>query len=74
MGRLEIEGRKLEDWKIVEEKVKRAIEEIERERGKEKEKKRGWWDEKCEIKKEKGEKEIERLEKERKKWRKVQKR
>lgn len=52
MGRLEIGVRKLdEDWEIVEEKMKRTIEEIERERGKEKEKKREWWDEECETKK-----------------------
>lgn len=58
VGRLEIEGRKLEDWKIVEGKVKKALEEIERERGKEKEKKRGWWDEKCEVKKREVRKEL----------------
>lgn len=43
VGSLEIEGRELnEDCGIMEEKVKRAIKEIERERGKGKEKRRGW--------------------------------
>lgn len=41
VGRLKIRGRKLEDWEIMEEKVKRVKEEIERERGEEKGKKRG---------------------------------
>lgn len=41
-GTLEIGRRELDKgWKIMEEKVKRAIEEIEREKGKGKEKKRG---------------------------------
>lgn len=57
-------GRKLDkDWEIMEWKVKRAIEEIEREKGKGREKRRRWWDEVCE--KERGEKNIEGLEKER---------
>lgn len=59
MGRLKIGGRELnEDWEIVKEKVKRAVEEIEREKSKGKENKRGWWDEKCEVKKREVRKEL----------------
>lgn len=51
VGRVEMRGRKLdENWKIMEEKVKRAIEKIERKREKRMERRREWWNEECEAK------------------------
>lgn len=62
MAKLETEKRELnKDWKTMEEKVKRAIEDIQREKGEGKEKRRRWWDEKDKEKRdEKGVKGMEK--------------
>lgn len=48
MGKIEMEGRGLEiERKEMEGKIRAAVEEIERERGQEKKKGKGWRDEEC---------------------------
>lgn len=52
VGSVEMRGRKLDDdWEIIEEKVKRTVEEIKKKREKEKVRRREWWNKECEAKK-----------------------
>lgn len=52
VGKVEIRGRDLnENWEVIEEKIKRVIEEIKKKRKKRRKRRRGWWNEECEIKK-----------------------
>lgn len=59
MGRLEIKEKGLDgDWEIIEEKVTRAIDEVEKKKGKGKEKRKDWWDKECKVKKRKMRREL----------------